>query len=473
MLFSSFLFLFWFLPLSLLLYFGVPAVAARVFGQKIEGARLLFCRNVILFALSLCFYGWGEPLYVFLMLLTVAVNFLLGILVAESTRPHVPLTLAIVFDVGVLFYFKYAAFFLGALGISLATPRMPLGISFYTFQALSYVADVYFGRVKATRDPLTFGTYVALFPQLIAGPIVRYSDVEKELASREHTVSHASAGTGRFIAGLAKKVLLANPWGALFAALTQSDTALSFTAAWLSLLAFAFQIYFDFSGYSDMAIGLGEIFGFRFPENFNYPYTALSFTDFWRRWHMTLSSFFREYVYFPLGGSRKGKMRTVFNLFVVWSLTGLWHGAAWNFILWGLYYFLLLVLEKFVLAKALPKIPVWLRRTVTLLGILFGWLLFAFDGSAPHLTRPALGGFLGALSGQNGLWRGTDLFDLVRHLPLLAISALGATPLPKRAFARLCQKRTFFAVFLPIVGLILSVCYLADASFNPFLYFRF
>lgn len=472
MLFSSFLFLFWFLPASLLLYFGVPAFAALVCGKKLTSGALLLLRNAVLFAVSLFFYGWGEPLFVLLMLFTIALNFVLALCITKSRHPKIPLVLAILFDLGILFYFKYAAFFLGALGISFSVPDMPLGISFYTFQTLSYVADVYLGRVSATNRFLTFGTYVALFPQLIAGPIVRYSDVERELACREHSGSLAAEGTRRFIAGLAKKVLLANPWGALFEALTTAPI-LSLAAAWLALVAFALQIYFDFSGYSDMAVGLGKIFGFHFPENFNYPYTATSITDFWRRWHITLSSFFKEYVYFPLGGSRRGTPRTILNLLIVWSFTGLWHGAAWNFILWGLYYFILLTLEKLVLARALPQTPLPLRRALTLLGILFGWLLFALDGSTPTLSLSAMGEFLAALVGRHGLARGNDLFDLVRHLPLLALSVLGATPCPKRLFHRLCQKRAPFAVLLPMLGLFLSVCYLADASFNPFLYFRF
>ncbi len=474
MLFSSFLFLFWFLPLALLLYFGVPALAARILGKRLGAGALLLLRNVILFTVSLIFYGWGEPFYVLLMLLTVAANFLLGLWVAKSPRPRAVLALAIALDLGILFYFKYTAFFFGICGITVSTPRMPLGISFYTFQALSYVADVYFGRVQATKSPLAFGTYVALFPQLIAGPIVRYSDVAGELEARVHTVTLAASGTRRFIVGLCKKVLLANAWGALFHTLVARDaSAISFTAAWLALVAFAFQIYFDFSGYSDMAVGLGRIFGFHFPENFNYPYTAVSFTDFWRRWHITLSSFFREYVYFPLGGSRRGVFRTVLNLFVVWLLTGLWHGAAWNFILWGLYYFVFLLLEKLVLGKILPRVPLFFRHVFTLLGILLGWMLFAFDGSTPYLTFSALGGFFAALLGKNGVALGADLFDLVRHLPLLALSALGATPLPQGLFARATEKRPALTVILPLLGLFLSICYLSDAAFNPFLYFRF
>ncbi|MBR7111782.1 MAG: MBOAT family protein [Clostridia bacterium] len=470
MLFSSFLFLFWFLPTALLLYFAVPALATRIFRLKRHTA--LGLQNAILFAVSLFFYAWGEPVYLLLMLLTAALNFLCSLWTVRSRYPRLPLTLAVVFDLGILFYFKYAAFFLRPLGLTVGATRLPLGISFYTFQALSYVADVYWGRVEPTRRFLTFGTYLALFPQLIAGPIVRYSDVEEALASREHSIPSAARGTRHFIAGLAKKVLLANPWGALFATLTE-HVPLSFTAAWLALLAFAFQIYFDFSGYSDMAVGLGEILGFHFPQNFNYPYISVSVTDFWRRWHITLSSFFKEYVYIPLGGSRKGTLRTVLNLLAVWLLTGLWHGAAWNFILWGLYYFVLLMIEKFILRDALEKLPLWGRRALTSVAVLLGWLLFALDGSTPALAFSSIGSFLFALVGGKGLAAQNDLYHLVRHLPFLAISVLAATPLPRKFWKSACQGRAALTVLFPLLGLLLSVCYLADASFNPFLYFRF
>lgn len=474
MLFSSFLFLFCFLPLTLLLYFLLPACLSRICSGRMSTGAQLFLRNVILLVASLLFYGWGEPLFVLLMLGTVAADFFFGLWLARSRRPRTVLWLATLFNLGLLFYFKYAAFFGGLLGVSVSATRMPLGISFYTFQALSYVVDVYYGRVRAARDPIAFGTYVALFPQLIAGPIVRYSDVAVALKSRRHGVHDAASGARRFIAGLTKKMLIANPAGALFAMLVEKPTSELFaTGAWLALVAFAIQIYFDFSGYSDMAVGLGRIFGFSFPENFNYPYTAVSITDFWRRWHITLSAFFKEYVYIPLGGNRRGGVRTVINLFVVWFLTGLWHGAAWNFILWGLYYLVLLLVEKFLLARFLPHVPRPLRHTLTLLGILFGWLLFVFDGSSSYLTLSALGAFLGTLFGRNGLLGGNELYELVRHLPFLAIAALAATPVPRAAYRTLVQKRAVLAILLPVLALFFSLAYLADATYNPFLYFRF
>ena len=467
MLFSSFSFLFWFLPVTLLLYF-LPALLA--------GRRALAWQNGVLLVMSLLFYAWGEPLYLFLMIATVLADTLFGVLLPRTRHPRVLLFVAVIFHVGLLFYFKYAAFFAKILGLSLSAPHLPLGISFYTFQALSYVIDVYRRVVVPEKNPALLGVYVALFPQLVAGPIVRYTDVAEALRSRRHSVGLAAAGTRRFAAGLIKKLLLANPMGALFAALVARGAALSALGALTALIAFALQIYFDFSGYSDMAIGLGRIFGFDFPENFKYPYTARSITDFWRRWHITLSSFFREYVYFPLGGSRRGTWRTVRNLFVVWSLTGLWHGASWNFILWGVYYFLLLVLEKFVLRRFLPPVPPLLAHTAALLGILCGWLIFAFDGSTPALTLAALGGFVRSLFGfGGGLFARAELYDIVRHLPLLAIACLGCTPLPRRLYRRAVAKkgRGWLRAALPLSALLLAIVELSDAGFNPFLYFRF
>jgi alginate O-acetyltransferase complex protein AlgI len=410
------------------------------------------------------------------MVATVLADTLFGVLLPRARHPRVLLALAVALHVGLLFYFKYAAFFAGVFGLSLAAPRLPLGISFYTFQALSYVIDVYRGTVEPQKNPALLGVYVALFPQLVAGPIVRYTDVNTALRERHHSVGLAAAGTRRFAAGLLKKLLLANPSGALFAALLARGAALSALGAFTALVAFALQIYFDFSGYSDMAIGLGRVFGFDFPENFRYPYTARSITDFWRRWHITLSSFFREYVYFPLGGSRRGTWRTVCNLFVVWSLTGLWHGASWNFILWGVYYFLLLVLEKLVFRRFLPPVPSVIAHGAALLGILGGWLIFAFDGSAPYLTFSALGGFLQSLVGMRaGLISRAEVYEIVRHLPLMLLAVVGATPLPRRIYRKTVSKKrcAWLRTALPLVGLLLSLIELSGAGFQPFLYFRF
>ena len=464
MLFSGFSFLFWFLPFTLLLYF-LPQLAGLG-----NAPRALLWQNAVLFFCSLLFYAWGEPLYVFLMLITVGVNALLALLIARTRYRRAFLWTAIVFDVGLLLFFKYPPL------LGLAAPRLPLGISFYTFQALSYVADVYMGRAEAERTPFYVGLYVALFPQLIAGPIVRYTDVSRALHARTHRARDAAAGVRRFAAGLAKKVLLANPAGALFATFGAGG-ADSAAGAWLALLGFTFQIYFDFSGYTDMAVGLGRVFGFRFPENFRYPYIATSVTDFWRRWHITLSSFFREYVYIPLGGNRRTSARTVWNLFVVWALTGLWHGASWNFLFWGLYYFLLLVLEKHVWGKRLARAPVALRRALTFLLTLLGWGLFAFDGSTAALRLSFLPRFLLTLMGfgERGFAYGSDLYDLLRSLSLLLLCAVGATPLPRRFFRYLTVRKNggFWLVALPLVALLLCVAALCDAGFNPFLYFRF
>ena len=473
MLFSSFSFLFWFLPLTLLFYF-LPPQLFESFKRETAKRNALPWQNGVLLVASLLFYAWGEPLYLFLMLGVILADTLFGILIARAKHKKPLLVLAVIFHIGLLFYYKYVAFFAHVMGLSVTAPRLPLGISFYTFQALSYVIDVYRGEVAPEKNPAVLGVYVALFPQLVAGPIVRYRDVAAALRQRSHSVTGVANGTRRFAAGLCKKMLLANPMGALFNMLVQRG-ALCALGAWTALFAFAFQIYFDFSGYSDMAVGLGRIFGFRFPENFRYPYISRSVTDFWRRWHITLSSFFREYVYFPLGGSRCGKTRTVLNLFAVWTLTGLWHGASWNFVLWGVYYFLLLTLEKFVLKRFFPTASPFIARTGTILAILFGWLIFAFDGSTAALTLSALPRFLGTLFGLKGLLSRADLYDVARHLPLLLLCALGSTPQPKAIYRQtVCKKRRFWLrTALPLAALFLAVIDLSDAGFNPFLYFRF
>lgn len=464
MLFSSFTFLFWFLPLTLALYF-LPSLFRFQRPQ-----RKMAWQNATLLVASLFFYAFGEPVYVLLMLGTALANALLAYAIPTARHPRIPLLIALSLDIGLLLFFKYPPL----LGLK-ALP-LPLGISFYTFQALSYVCDVYMKRARPAKNPLTVCLYVALFPQLVAGPIVRYTDVEHALSHRKTTFAHAASGISRFCAGLAKKVILANSAGAIFTAFMASGTA-SFVGAWCALLAFAFQIYFDFSGYSDMAIGLGALFGFCFPENFNYPYIAKSITDFWRRWHITLSSFFREYVYIPLGGNRRGTARTLLNLFIVWSLTGLWHGASLNFLLWGLYYFALLVLEKFVFHRVISRLSPAVTVPITFSLTLFGWLIFAFDASSATLSLSALPHFVLALFGfgKDGFAARAELYDALRALPVLALCALGATPFPRRLFRRFAvrQKGAVFHVALPLFALLLSIAALADAGYNPFLYFRF
>ncbi len=449
MLFSSLEFLYVFLPLSLILYFSAP-----------RGWR-----NAVLLILSLFFYAYGEPIYVFLMIATVAMNFGFGRLLCRKKRRKFLLGLATAVNVFLLFFFKYAGVWIPPL----SEIPLPVGISFYTFQALSYVADVYRRDVKASRDPVAFGAYITMFPQLIAGPIVRYSDIETQLHSRPIGWERIGRGIATFCAGLAKKVLLANPAGELAETfLTGADTAL---CAWLWLILFSFQIYFDFSGYSDMAVGLGRILGFDFPENFRYPYTSRSITEFWRRWHITLSSWFREYVYIPLGGNRRGRGRTYLNLLIVWSLTGLWHGASLNFLLWGLYFFVILVLEKTFLLSALNRVPSVVCHGYALALILVGWFIFASDGTRETLS------LLPLLFGKASFSDGWVRYELLRSLPLLLMMALGATPLPRRWWNALEKKLPLLSASLRIAlclgSLILCTAYLADSGYNPFLYFRF
>ena len=456
MLFSSVEFVFFFLPLSLLLYFAVP----------------WRWRNVVLLIFSLIFYGWGEPRYVLLMVLTVAADYVFGLLVARR-HSRVWLWAAVITNLAILGFFKYYDFFASAVGLPVLGLALPVGISFYTFQALSYVVDVYRGEA-AQRDPIAFGAYITMFPQLVAGPIVRYEDIRDELNSRSFSVQRAASGALRFVAGLSKKVLLANPAGEMFehfSALTGSG--LGTLGAWLGILFYALQIYFDFSAYSDMAVGLGLILGFSFPENFNYPYCATSIKDFWRRWHISLSTWFREYVYIPLGGNRKGVGRTLLNMLAVWSLTGLWHGASFNFILWGLYYFVLLAAERLFLGRILDKLPVLFRRLYSLFFIAIGWVLFAHTDLSQALS------YLGAMFGVGAPVIGAgDVYELIRNALPLAVMLIGATPLPRKLFRRFLQNRsplaarTALAVGTPLL-LFLCTAYLADASYNPFLYFRF
>ena len=466
MLFSSLEFLFLYILISLPLYFITP----------------MKWRCVTLLAVSLVFYGWGEPLYVFLMIFTIALDYVFGLIVGkhrENKKGKVALIVAIVINLGILAFFKYFDFFVINLAkipaLSSLEPlgiEMPIGISFYTFQALSYVIDVYRNDADAQKNPIAFGTYVTLFPQLIAGPIVRYKDVDDQLTSREHSVALAASGARTFIAGLGKKVIIANTAGALWqAALAIPDAERTAVAAWMGILWYTVQIYFDFSGYSDMAIGLGKILGFRFLENFNYPYISKSITEFWRRWHISLSSWFREYLYIPLGGNRVSKGRMYLNLFIVWFLTGFWHGSGWTFILWGLYYFALLAIEKAFLGKWIEKLPTVFRHIYTMVAVVFGWLLFASpDISSCFAYLKTMFGF-GA-----GFANGLDLYELARNLVFAAIAVIGSTPLPKKLFMKLYKKSAATSA-LAVVGsvalLLLVTAYLVDSSFNPFLYWSF
>ena len=462
MLFSSIPFAFYFLPAVLVLYFAVP----------------FRFKNAVLLTFSLFFYGWGEPVYLLLMMASIVAGWIFGLLIGKyrgTPKARLFLIASLVTSLGLLGWFKYADFAvenLNALGLQLTLPgiALPIGISFYTFQILSYTIDVYRGDVESQKNIVDFGAYVSMFPQLIAGPIVRYADVARQLKSRTHSLEKASLGVRRFVIGLAKKVLIANQLGQLVE-LYRSTTQPSVLFVWMYAAAFALQIYFDFSGYSDMAIGLGHIFGFDLLENFNYPFISRSISEFWRRWHMSLGGWFRDYVYIPLGGNRVKPLRYVFNVLVVWALTGLWHGAAWNFVLWGLLFAVLLTVEKFLVGKAMAKMPGWLVRVPVLAILLMSFVLFNASSLAQALSD--VGGMFGL--GGLPLVSTASLYYLRSYGLLLLFAAVGATPLVSRTAKKL-ESRTVTAILEPVVlcALLLAVtAFLVGGSFNPFLYFRF
>ena len=471
MVFSSLVFLYLFLPLCLLLYFVCGTVRAK---------------NMVLLVFSLIFYAWGEPVYIFLMLATAAVNWGLTLLMAKMPeRKKLLLILCVCIDLGCMGVFKYAGFAVESInalaGTAIPVPAiaLPIGISFYTFQALSYVIDVYRGSVGAQPRFSRFLLYLSLFPQLIAGPIVRYIDVEKEIESREENVQEIFWGVHRFCLGLAKKVLLADYCGKAASTLLGGSFAASTTLGiWLGVLLYTFEIYFDFSGYSDMAIGMGRMFGFHYSENFNYPYISLSITEFWRRWHISLSSFFRDYVYIPLGGNRRMVWR---NLLIVWLLTGLWHGASWNFVLWGLYFFVILAVER-LLGRRVTVLPHFVRRILTAFFILIGWTVFYFTDLSRLLG--AFGVMFGAAG--SGFSNEQTLITLLNNLPLLILCVIGSTPLLRNVGNALCaaslrdgiekklQTGFLIAVFvLDAALLLLSTVSLVGSGYNAFLYLRF
>ena len=460
MLFSSLIFLYAFLPCTLLAYFLTPRRG----------------KNPVLLLASLLFYAWGEPRYLILILLNILLGFTAGLGIHRfrgRLLGRLFLLTSVAGSLGLLCCFKYGDFFLsainGALGISLPLWRLalPVGISFYTFQILSYTIDLYRGDVEVQRNPVSFALYVALFPQLIAGPIVRYRDVAQELQERKHSTAMAYEGACRFLVGLGKKVILANNLGLLGQSYRSSaDPTVLF--AWLSALGFFLQIYYDFSGYSDMAIGLGRILGFHFPENFRYPYCSRSVTEFWRRWHMTLGALFRDYVYIPLGGNRTGKLRWMGNILLVWCLTGLWHGAGWNFLLWGLFYAILLLGEKLWYGPFLAKRP-WFSHIYLLLSVLLGFVLF--QGGSLEQSWGDFRAMLGA--GSIPTVSRESLYALRNHGVLLILGALGATPLPGRLYQRWSKGLQWIEPLLLALLLLLCTAYLIDGSFNPFLYFRF
>ena len=463
MLFSGIPFLFYFLPCVLLIYFIVP--------QK--------GRNAVLLAASLFFYGWGEPKFLLFMVFSIVQGYVFARLIGRGRRKKLFLTLSLVLSFALLGYCKYADFFIenfnAVTGLSLPLLKiaLPIGISFYTFQIASYEIDVYRGDVAAQHNFIDFAAYVAMFPQLIAGPIVRYRDIAPQLKERTHSFEAAASGASRFAVGLGKKVLVANVLAQLVSAYKASaeQTALY---AWLYAIAFTLQIYFDFSGYSDMAIGLGRIFGFTFPENFRYPYIAKSITEFWRRWHMSLSTWFRDYLYIPLGGSRCSRIRHIFNILVVWMATGFWHGAAWNFVFWGLFYAVLLMAEKFFLLPALKKGRV-LPHVYVLLAVTLGFVLF--DAASLKDALHQLGTLFGAGT-ASGL--GTEALYMLRSYGVvLALAVLGAAPLPAMLWKKAQEAKSLAPVLTVAEPLctfaLLALCtaFLVDGSFNPFLYFRF
>ena len=459
MLFSSITFIYYFLPILLLVYFIVP--------KKYK--------NLVLLIFSLIFYFLGEPKYIVILILSCLLNYYFGKKVSTDKNKKLWLIISVIYNVGQLLIFKYTDFFIENINnvfnssINYLYIVMPIGISFFTFQAMGYVFDIYMGKHKPASKLLDFMTYISLFPQLVAGPIVRYSDVKKELVKRESNFDKFSEGITRFVIGLSKKVLLANVLGEFAGDLVEVDLL----SSWLKPILFTLQIYFDFSGYSDMAIGLGLIFGFRFLENFNYPLIASSITDFWRRWHMSLSSWFRDYVYIPLGGNRNGLIKQIRNIFVVWFLTGFWHGASWNFIIWGLYFGVLLVIEKLFLKKFIDKTKVF-KYVYTSIIVVISFLIFSTDNLKDIFS--SLGNMF--MINDIPLTSSSTIYYLKNNLVLLIISIIGATPLMKCLVKKIRLSKFKKVVecleVVVVLGLlILTTAFLVDASFNPFLYFRF
>ncbi len=466
MVFSSLTFLFVFVPLVFGIYYIVPAKA----------------KNIIIFLSGFIFYAWGEPFYICIMILSTLIDYTAGLLLARYDKnPKVRtilLLVSVVMNLSLLATFKYSSFIINNINAILHTsipdPNLPLpiGISFYTFQSMSYTIDLYMRKINVQKNLINFVSYVTLFPQLVAGPIVRYQDVQNEIDHRTITVTKVSAGIGLFIQGLAKKVLLANNIGLLWTNIKAMDYAtMPAMTAWLGILAFTFQIYYDFSGYSDMACGLGKMLGFEFPQNFNLPYTAKSIAEFWRRWHITLSSWFKSYVYFPLGGSRVSKPKIVRNLLIVWGLTGLWHGASWNFILWGLYFGILIICERFIWGKALQKLPGIIQHIYTFVLVVFGWMLFEI------LTVTDIITYTKALFGAGGLWDSQSFYFLSSYFILFIICAIFSGGFLQRLGTKLAARFPKAVPYsIPVVQLVLMVCclsYLVSSTYNPFLYFRF
>ncbi|WP_152392927.1 MBOAT family O-acyltransferase [Paenibacillus guangzhouensis] len=468
MVFSSLIFLFLFLPITVLIYYVSP----------------MKLRNAVLLAVSLIFYAWGEPIYIFIMIFSTVFDYFNGLLIDKyryrKTIARAIFIFSMIGSLGILGFFKYSGFVVNNINLLLnlhiqaADLPLPVGISFYTFQTMSYIVDVYKGKVPVQRNFISFGAYVTMFPQLVAGPIVKYDDIAGQLVTRKVTLDRFGEGAELFIRGLAKKVLLANNIGLLWTSVKSTPIEeLTVLSAWLGIIAFTLQIYFDFSGYTDMARGLGKMFGFDFMENFRYPYISKSVTEFWRRWHISLGTWFREYVYIPLGGNRLGLMKQLRNLLVVWFLTGLWHGASWNFIIWGLYFGFFVMIEKLLLLRWLGRMPASVSHVYTLLVVIIGWVLFEMDtlASAWH--------FIGVMFGFGGhdFADRQTLYDLSTNVVFLVVLACCATPLPGKILAYMKEKwRVAGVIVVPmiyVIFMVLSTAYLVNDTYNPFLYFRF
>lgn len=471
MVFSSAAFLFVFLPVVLLFYF------VKFFRN--DEQKELTKKNAVLCLSSLVFYAWGEPVYIVLMLLSIFFNYNIGIDLEKNVdndkKRKALFVCAVIFNLGILGFFKYSGFVVEnlnsifSLNIKYEAFALPVGISFYTFQVLSYVIDVYRGDCRVQYSLLNFATYISMFPQLIAGPIVQYNDIERQLSGRSHTVRKFTAGVLFFIRGLGKKVIFANTIGAVYTNLAAGGTdGLAAADAWFAILCYTLQIYFDFSGYSDMAVGLGKMFGFDFVQNFNFPYCAESIKDFWSRWHISLSSWFRDYVYIPLGGNRKGTARTIFNIAVVWCLTGLWHGASWNFVVWGAFYGILLISEKYIFKGLQKKLPRTARRVITMLIVIIGWVFFSSE------TLTSAVSFLASMFGAHGFASDNTLYTLKSNIfpfAVMSLSALGffkKLPTLKNPAAKLTMQ-----AFGYMLVFILCIIFIVSSTYNPFLYFRF
>ncbi|MBD5137832.1 MAG: MBOAT family protein [Ruminococcus sp.] len=499
MVFSSLTFLYYFLPIILIVYIFLPntAVVPLPRGRKL----VIPARNLLILLSGFFFYAWGEPFYVVIMLFSTLIDYTAGRLMAKfddsPAKRRACLIVSVCMNVGLLAVFKYSDFLIDTIngifranitnpvilankaindvysfGLSESRVALPIGISFYTFQSMSYTIDLYLRNIKVQKSFVSFSSYVTLFPQIVAGPIVRYEDVAAELDERTVNINKISEGICKFVKGLAKKVLLANNIGIIWTQIKAMDYGeISAATAWIGILAFTFQIYFDFSGYSDMAVGLGKMLGFNFPKNFDHPYLSKSVSEFWRRWHITLGTWFREYVYIPLGGNRKGKGKTIRNLLIVWGLTGLWHGASWNFILWGLYFGVLIVIERLGWGNVLKKLPAAVSMLYTFLIAVFGWVLFDTD------TLADAGRFIKAMLGANGLGDGTAAYYWTSNIVIFLLCIFASTNLFGKltAFFRK-KKRKLYAYITPAVTavvLLLCTSYLVDATYNPFLYFRF